>query len=293
MKQKLKIAIIGSGNIGSDLLAKIIRSPYLECTLFAGRRLSSSGMKRAKKLGVTVSDAGITAIINNPTICDLVFDATNAASHVSHWPLLKQLGKRVIDMTPSMIGASIVPVINSSDACRHQNINMVSCGGQAVLPLIYALYTAQQKMQYVESVVSIASASAGAATRINIDEYIENTEDAMRHFAKCNDVKTILILNPAKPDIYMKASLSVEIAMPDLKKIKTAISSMEKRIQSYVPGYTIVVPPTVENNRIIMMVEVVGREDYLPRYAGNLDIITSAAIAIAERYAKEKCHSID
>lgn len=286
--KKLKVAILGSGNIGTDLLVKILRSPYLECSMFIGRRLNSAGMNKARELGVRISDRGIDAIRKEPDCCDLVFDATNATSHLGHWPILKDLGKIVIDMTPSLIGQMIVPAINLGDAVKYNNVNMVSCGGQAAIALAYAFTKHQEDVSYIEVVSSIASRSAGPATRLNIDEYIENTEKGIRIFTKCKNVKSILILNPAKPDINMKATLSVKIKNPDLPMIKKAVFATEEKIKKYVPGYKIIVPPVMEDNRVVMTVKVRGLGDYLPRYAGNLDIINCAAVKTAEEYSKSK-----
>jgi acetaldehyde dehydrogenase len=198
------------------------------------------------------------------------------------------MGKIVIDMTPSKIGKMVIPAINLNEAVNYRNVNMVSCGGQASIPLAYALSNVQKDVKYIEVVSSIASRSAGPGTRINIDEYIENTEEGIRSFTKCADVKTILILNPARPDIDMQATVSVKTDNPDIEKIKAAIKAIEKKIQAYVPGYKIVIPPVYESNRIIMMVRVRGLGDYLPQYAGNLDIINCAAIATAEEYARSQ-----
>jgi len=283
---KLRTAILGSGNIGTDLLVKILRSPYLECTLFIGRRSDSPGMNKARELGIKTSDQGIDSIINNPSSCDLVFDATNAVSHLYHWPILKNLGKIVIDLTPSLFGKKIIPAVNLPEASKHRNINMVSCGGQAAIALAYAFTQVQKNVDYIEVVSSIASRSAGPATRINIDEYIENTEKGIREFTGCPNVKTILILNPAKPDINMQVSLSLKTKRPDIKKISHSIFDMEKKISKYVPGYKIIVPPVVEDSRVFITVKVTGLGDYLPRYAGNLDIMNCAAIASAQEYSK-------
>lgn len=285
--QKLKVAVLGSGNIGTDLLIKILRSPYLSCSLFIGRRFDSVGMIKARQLGVTLSDKGIEAIMENPTCCDLVFDATNAMSHLYHWPILRKLGKIVIDMTPSLIGNMIVPAINLDESNHFRNVNMISCGGQAGIALAFAFIQNQNDVEYIEIVSSIASRSAGPATRINIDEYIENTEKGIRTFTKCKNVKTILILNPAKPDIDMQATISVKVKNPDLHEATQTVFDMEKKIKKYVPGYKIVVPPTLDDNRIVMTVRVRGLGDYLPRYAGNLDIINCAAVATAEEYSKK------
>jgi len=288
MTGRIKVAILGSGNIGTDLLMKTLRSKFLECTRFIGRNLNSKGMVKGKEVGVLLSDKGIDEIVENPGCCQLIFDATSARDHLYHWSLLKDTDKIVVDMTPSKIGKMIVPAINLNDALEHRNVNMISCGGQASIPLVHTLTQACDGVEYIEIVSSIASASAGAGTRVNIDEYIENTEEALRFFSKCNNVKVILILNPAVPSIDMQTTISAKMPKPDMRKLSAAIAKMEKSIQAYVPGYLIVVPPVYENNRVVIMVRVRGLGDYLPGYAGNLDIINCAAIATAEKYAQGK-----
>lgn len=285
---KLRVAIIGSGNIGTDLLVKTTRSPFLECALFIGRHLSSPGMKKAISLGIQVSDLSIEAIIKNPDCCDLVFDATSAIDHKKHWPIIKKLGKIVIDMTPSGIGHMCIPAINMNDCLGYRNVNMVTCGGQASIPLAYAISQVYSDVEYIEVVSSIASRSAGPATRINLDEYIETTENGIKTFSCCKRAKAILILNPAQPCIDMQTTLFAKIKDPDMGKINSAIDDMVKRIQQYVPGYQLLVPPTMENNRIVIMVKIQGLGDYLPKYAGNMDIINCAAISMAEEYARQR-----
>jgi acetaldehyde dehydrogenase (acetylating) len=284
---KIKVAILGSGNIGTDLLIKTLRSSFLECTRFIGRNLSSKGIMKAKELGVNISDKGIDEIMGDPDCCQIVFDATSAKDHLYHWSLLKETDKIVIDMTPSRVGKMIIPAINLDDVIRHKNVNMVSCGGQASIPLVHTLTQLYSDIEYIEVVSSIASRSAGPATRINLDEYIENTEDGLRAFSGCKRVKTILILNPAEPCIDMQTTISAKMRNPEIQKIRAAVEIMEKKIQAYVPGYVIIVPPVYENNRVFTMVRVRGLGDYLPDYAGNLDIMNCAAIAAAERYARE------
>lgn len=284
---KLRVAVLGSGNIGTDLLVKIDRSALLDCILFIGRRLDTPGMKKARELGIKVSDKGIAAIMNDPSCYDLVFDATSASDHLLHWQALKKTGIFVIDMTPSKVGVMIVPAINLGKIKDHRNINMVSCGGQASIPLVYTLTQIQPEIEYLEVVSSISSSSAGPGTRVNIDEYIENTEEALRLFTKCKKIKAILILNPAQPCIDMQTTISAKVAAPDMEKIRKAIFAIEKKIQAYVPGYKIVVPPVYEKNRIVIMIRVRGLGDYLPSYAGNLDIINCAAITAAEKYAAD------
>jgi acetaldehyde dehydrogenase len=255
--------------------------------MFIGRRFGSPGMKKAKKLGVILYKNSINDIVDNPDKCDLIFDATTARDHLRHWPIIEKLGKIVIDMTPSKIGKMIMPAVNLKSLEGSKNVNMISCGGQTSIPLAYALTSVQKDIEYIEVVSSIASLSAGPGTRINIDEYIENTEAGLRFFSGCRKVKVILILNPAQPCIDMQTTISAKLTNPNMRKVKRKITLMAKKLQSYVPGYKIVVKPIYDNGRIFIMVRVRGLGDYLPSYAGNLDIINCAAIATAEEYAKK------
>ncbi|MDF2472492.1 MAG: acetaldehyde dehydrogenase [Anaerocolumna sp.] len=284
--KKLKVAILGSGNIGTDLLVKAQRSPYLECTMFIGRKLASPGMAKANSLGVRISDQSIEAITNNPDCCDLVFDATSAVDHLRHAPILEQLGKLVIDLTPAKVGQICVPAVNLTSCLQYTNVNMVTCGGQASTPLAFAIGKTQQNIDYIEVISSIASRSAGPATRANLDEYISTTESAIRNFSGCRRAKAILNLNPAQPCINMQTTVFAKVENPDLEKLNPVLQEVISTVQKYVPGYQLIVPPTIENGRIVLMVRVLGVGDYLPSYAGNLDIINCAAIAMAEEYAK-------
>jgi len=289
--KKLKIAILGTGNIGTDLLMKILRSPYLECTCCAGRNLDSRGMVHARNHGVTTSDRGIKAILEAPDCCDLVFDATSAISHQEHWPQLERLGKFVIDLTPSRIGEMVIPAISLGNLGHYRNVNMVSCGGQASIPLAHLISLTHECVNYIEVVSSIASKSAGPATRENIDEYIETTEEGIRKYSGAKSAKAILILNPAEPSVDMQTTISAKVGQPNLEGLRRVFDDMVRKIQSYVPGYCVMVPPIFETNRIVIMVKVVGRGDYLPTFAGNLDIINCAAIATAEEFSKEQARS--
>ncbi len=264
----------------------MLRSALLECTLFIGRNPNSAGISRAKTLGVKTSDLGIEAITKDPNCCELVFDATSAKDHLSHWPILEKLGKIIVDMTPSKIGKMIVPAVNLDEITMYKNVNLISCGGQVSIPLVHALAQIEKNIGYIEVVSSIASKSAGPATRINIDEYVENTEEGLRFFTGCKKVKAILILNPAQPCIDMQTTVSAKVENPNMEKIKMAVVDLEKKIRHYVPGYKIIVPPVYESNRLVVMVRVRGLGDYLPNYAGNLDINNCAAVATAEEYAK-------
>lgn len=284
--RKLKVAIIGSGNIGTDLLIKVLRSPYLECRIFISRRLSSAGMQKALSLGIPVSAEGIDYILNNPTCCDLVFDATSAKSHIEHAPILRKLNKRVIDLTPAKIGLMCVPSVNLAKALNEFNVNMVTCGGQASIPVAYAIGQTQSDIDYIEVVSTIASRSAGPATRQNIDEYIKTTEDGLKEFSGATRTKAILNLNPAEPCVDMQTTIFAKVKNPDIPKLSKFFLRQVENIRKYVPGYEIILGPLLENGRIVVMARVRGLGDYLPSYAGNLDIINCAAINMAEAYAR-------
>lgn len=288
---KLRVAILGSGNIGTDLLVKCLRSPYLECTMFAGRSFTSPGIVKASGLGVHISDRGIDAIASNPDCCDLVFDCTSASDAKRHWPLLERLGKKVIDLTPAKIGAMCVPAVNLQECLGSQNVNMVTCGGQASIPLAHKIGIIHPDTEYIEIVSSIASRSAGPATRLNIDEYIETTEGAVQVFSGCRRAKAILILNPATPCIDMQTTISAKIEKPDMERLTEDITEIVTHVQKYVPGYQLILPPTYEGGRVVTMVKVRGLGDYLPMFAGNLDIIDCAAIAAAEAFATARAAS--
>ncbi|HSI48419.1 MAG TPA: acetaldehyde dehydrogenase (acetylating) [Ideonella sp.] len=289
MIKKARVAILGTGNIGTDLLIKAMRSEALECTLFVGRNFRSDGMQKASNLGVNISDRGLDGIVAQADDIDIVFDATSAAAHLEHWPVLQRLGKTVIDMTPAKVGDLCVPAINSEQivASGARNINMITCGGQASVPIANAIAAVQDDIDYIEVASSISSRSAGPATRANLDEYIETTEQALLKFSGAKQAKAILILNPARPPIDMQTTIYAKIRNPDLKTIRASVDEMMARIVAYVPGYQLIVPPTIEGGKVMTTVKVLGNGDYLPRYAGNLDIINCAAIGIAETIARQ------
>jgi len=285
-RTKMNIAILGTGNIGTDLLVKVMRSEFLQCSLFVGRNLQSKGISKAINLGITVSDQSIDILKKNPDLYDLVFDATSAVQHFQHAKVFKELGKTVIDLTPAKVGILCVPSVNLIEALKETNINTITCGGQASIPLAYALGTVHPNIEYIEVVSAIASKSAGPGTRVNLDEYIETTEKGIQQFSHCKKSKVILILNPADPCIDMQTTIQAKIENPNMASITIEINKMVKKIQEFVPGYCLIVPPTFEGNRVIITVKVKGLGDYLPSYAGNLDIINCAAIRIAEEFSK-------
>lgn len=284
--KKLRVAILGSGNIGTDLLIKVQRSKLLECVLFIGRNLSSPGMAKAIAMGVKVSDESIKAIERDPEAVDLVFDATSAKDAAHHWMILDKLGKIVVDMTPAKIGALCIPAVNLSSAITHRNVNMITCGGQASIPMAYVIGKTQKDVEYIEVVSSIASRSAGPATRLNLDEYVDTTEMGISLFSNVAKTKALLNLNPADPCIDMQATIFAKVENPNMEALVKEVDLMIDSIKEYVPGYSLLVPPIYENGRIVIMVKARGLGDYLPKYAGNLDIINCAAIAVAEQYSK-------
>jgi acetaldehyde dehydrogenase (acetylating) len=285
---KTAVAVLGTGNIGTDLLLKIMRSPVLECRLFAGRNLASPGMTKASRLNVPISAEGLDSILDLKGKIAVVFDATSALDHLKHAPLLEKAGILAIDLTPAKIGAMCVPAVNLEQCLTLANVNMVTCGGQAAIPLAYAIAQANEDIEYIETVSSIAARSAGPATRINLDEYLETTEMGLSLFSQCAHTKAILNLNPAQPCVHMQTTVMAKIANPDIEKTRKYVSEMVALIKLYVPGYQLILEPIIENGRLITMVRVDGLGDYLPKYAGNLDIINCAAIAFAESYASRR-----
>jgi len=285
--KKINIAIIGTGNIGCDLLVKINRSKILHCNMFIGQNKESDGLQMAKALGINTSFESINKIIKDPACCDIVFDATSADAHKIHAPILKKLNKFTIDMTPSRIGKMCVPIINLQECLKENNVNMVTCGGQATTPIIKAIMKIHPETKYVEIISSISSKSAGIGTRNNIDEYTQTTSEALKILGGAPKSKAIIILNPAEPPILMHNTIFAEINNPNIIKLEKEIKSTVSEIQKYVPGYKLTLGPVFENNRLTVMIEVVGRGDFLPIYSGNLDIINCAAINVAESYAKK------
>jgi acetaldehyde dehydrogenase (acetylating) len=283
---KLRAVVLGSGNIGADLMVKLSRSEILECVALVGRNLSSPGLTKAATMGIAISTDGIDFIIKNPDLCDVVFDATSAVSHLEHAPILKKMGKFVVDLTPAKVGPFVVPAIDAAGPLE-MNCNMVTCGGQASVPVAWALGQAHDDIEYVEVISSIASRSAGPATRRNLDEYIHTTESAVKAYSRARFAKAILNLNPAVPCINMQTTIFAKVAKPNLEKFGEVLQGVVRQVRQYVPGYEILMGPKIDNDRIAVMLRVVGLGDYLPAYAGNLDIINCAAIASAERYAHQ------
>nr|WP_277997875.1 acetaldehyde dehydrogenase (acetylating) [Moorella glycerini] len=281
---KVKVAVIGPGNIGSDLMYKILRSRHLEMALMTGI-IESEGIKRARGLGIKTSTAGVQAVLEDKDI-KIVFDATGAKPHLQHAPLLKEAGKIAIDLTPAAVGPYVVPCVNLDQVKAEPNLNMVTCGGQATVPIVHAINRAAGA-RYAEIVACIASKSAGPGTRQNIDEFTQTTAKALTVVGGAQKGKAIIILNPAEPPIMMTNTIYVEVEKPDERAIRASVEAMVKEIQSYVPGYQLRVPPLLDGNKVTTIIQVEGAGDFLPRYSGNLDIITSAAVAVAEKLAQK------
>lgn len=285
----LRVAIVGTGNIGTDLLLKVEASPLLDCVLFAGRRAESPGIELARSHGVPTSVDGIDAITANASHIDLVFDATSAEDATRHWTAVEPTGLPFVDLTPAHLGKFCVPALNLDECLDEQYLSMVTCGGQAAVPMAHCIAEAATEIDYLEIVSASASASVGPASRANLDEYVHTTEQATIEFCGVRRTKTVLVINPAEPGIVMRNSIAVSTSESvDLDGLRASVETMEKLIRSYVPGYRVVVPPVAAGDRITIMVEVEGRGDWFPRYAGNLDIITCAGMAVAEARAERR-----
>ena len=281
---KIKVAVIGPGNIGTDLMYKIFRSPNLEMAMMCGI-VESEGIRRAAGLGVKTSTDGVYAAVAEPEI-KIVFDATGAAPHLKHAPLLRQAGKVAIDLTPAAVGPYCVPCVNLDRLQQLDNINMVTCGGQATIPIVHAVGRVAGAA-YAEIVACIASKSAGPGTRANMDEFTETTSKAIEVVGGADKGKAIIVLNPAEPPLMMTNTITVRVKDPSvgLEAITDSVNRIVAEVKQYVPGYTLRVPPMMEGDKVTAIVQIEGQGDFLPAYSGNLDIINSAAVAAAENIA--------
>jgi len=305
MTKKFKAAIIGSGNIGTDLMIKILRTgKHLEMGAFVGIDPESDGLARAQRMGVPTTHEGIDGLLNmeNWGEIDFIFDATSAKAHLVNYEKISKFpNKRVIDLTPAAIGPFLVPPVNFADLHDVPNVNMVTCGGQATIPMIAAV-SRVAKVHYGEIVASIASKSAGPGTRANIDEFTETTAHAIEKVGGATKGKAIIVLNPAEPPLVMRDTVFTLSDMASQEDIIKSIHEMVAEVQKYVPGYQLhqevqfeVIPKEnpvfveglghVHGLKTMVLLQVRGAGHYLPEYAGNLDIMTSAALATAERMA--------
>jgi acetaldehyde dehydrogenase len=290
-----KIAIIGSGNIGTDLMIKVLRtSRTLEMGVLVGIDPQSDGLARARRMGVATTDQGVEGLMAMPEFADIeiVFDATSAPAHAHHHALLQGTGRRLIDLTPAAIGPYVVPVVNLGQNFDSPNLNMVSCGGQATIPMVAAVSRAAP-VRYAEIVASIASKSAGPGTRANIDEFTQTTARALESVGGAAKGKAIIVLNPAEPPLIMRNTVFCLSEGGDPGAIHASIQRMIAEVQTYVPGYRLkqevqfdtFTSPKMSGLKTSIFLEVEGAGHYLPAYAGNLDIMTSAALKTGERLA--------
>jgi acetaldehyde dehydrogenase len=305
--RKLKVAIIGSGNIGTDLMIKVLRNAqHLEMGAMVGIDPASDGLARAARLGVATTHEGVEGLTRLPVFneIDIVFDATSASAHVKNDALLRSRkpNLRLIDLTPAAIGPYCVPVVNLEQHLQALNVNMVTCGGQATIPMVAAV-SRVAKVHYAEIVASIASKSAGPGTRANIDEFTETTSKAIEVIGGATKGKAIIVMNPAEPPLMMRDTVFVLSEAADQARIEASVEEMAGAVQAYVPGYRLkqkvqfdLIPESAPLNipghgrfsglKTSIFLEVEGAAHYLPAYAGNLDIMTSAALATAERMAQ-------
>ncbi len=293
--EKVKVGIVGSGNIGSDLMHKLLKDPgHMELTLLTGIDPESEGLAQARELGVGTSYEGIQAILDDPEI-KIVFDATSAKAHVRHAKMLKEAGKVAVDLTPAARGPYVVPTANLTEHLDKENVNLLTCGAQATIPMAYAVSRVVPVL-YAEMVSTVASVSAGPGTRQNIDEFTYTTARGLERIGGAEMGKAIIILNPADPPIMMRNTVYV---VPkddfDEDEITDSVERIVEEIQEYVPGYHLKSPPVFDEREtpwgkkpfVVMLLEVEGAGDFLPKYAGNLDIMTASARRVGEMFARQ------
>ena len=282
---KLRVAIIGSGNIGTDLMMKIARSPSLELVGMAGIDPESDGLRKARERGVTVSHDGLAGLLQLVEDIDLAFDATSASAHAEHARLLAARGIRSVDLTPAAMGPAVVPPVNLYEHRGASEVNLITCGAQATIPIVAAV-SAVADVVYAETVSTVSSRSAGPGTRQNIDEFTTSTARGLETVGGARAAKAIIILNPADPPVMMRNTIYLEVAEPDRGAIEGAIAAAVAGVAEYVPGYRLTATPLIADGVVTVMLEVEGAGDNLPAFAGNLDIMTSAAVRVAELYAE-------
>ena len=283
---RLSVSVLGAGLIGIDLANKIMRSDYLDLRLVAGRDPATPGLRQAAQLGLPISARGIHSLVEADDPFDVVFDATNASLHAEHAERLTALGTMLIDLTPSKVGHMVIPTVNRADIRSHRDISMVSCGGQASIPILHAI-TRAHAVRYIEVVTTAATLSVGRGTRLNLDEYVETSQEAISDFTGVKDVKAILNISPARPPATFRVAMSVlgdDLTEDSVHALVTGVAS---ELRSFVRGFD-VKACTVHDGKAFIAVEVASSGDRIPQYAGNLDIINSAAIHVAECYAADR-----
>jgi acetaldehyde/propanal dehydrogenase len=289
--KKVKCALIGPGNIGNDLLAKLQRSPVLEPVWMVGIDPDSDGLKRAREMGIQTTADGVDGLVPHIKVdgVQIVFDATSAYVHAENSRKVNAEGAMMIDLTPAAIGPYCVPPVNLREHVgrREMNVNMVTCGGQATIPMVYAV-SRVQPVRYAEIVATVSSKSAGPGTRKNIDEFTRTTAGAVAKVGGARQGKAIIVINPAEPPLIMRDTVHCLVdGTPKAAEIEASVRAMLAEVQKYVPGYRLVNGPVIDGDRVSIYLEVEGLGDYLPKYAGNLDIMTAAAARTAEMFAEE------
>ena len=289
MSKKIKCALIGSGNIGTDLIYKLQRSPVLEPVWMVGIDPSSEGLQRARSMGLKTTAAGVDGLLPHVRAdgIQIAFDATSAYVHAENSRKLNELGVLMIDLTPAAIGPLCVPPVNLREHVAQMNVNMISCAGQATIPIVHAI-SRVQSVEYGEIVASLASKSIGPGTRANLDEFTYTTSNAIVKVGGAQRGKALCIINPAEPPMIMRNTINCLCeAEPQQQAIIDSVLAMIEQVQQYVPGYKLVNGPFFDGKRVAVFMEVAGLGDYLPKYAGNLDIMTAAACRTAEMFAQE------
>lgn len=284
---RLRAAILGSGNIGTDLVYKVRRNPKLELMLLAGIDPQSDGLARARDMGIATSADGVDAILEAGNI-DVVFEATSAKVHKQNAPKFQAANIRAIDLTPAKAGPSVVPCVNMRDVKGAMNVNLISCAAQATIPIVHG-FSRVGTVAYAEIVATIASAAAGPGSRQNIEEFTHTTARAIREIGGAQTSKAMVVFNPANPEIIMRNTIyAVMDEAVDPEQVRESIAGMVADVQKYVPGYSVALEPFRRDDHFMVTIEVRGAGDYLPTYAGNLDIINAAAIAVSEEFAGQK-----
>lgn len=283
VRRRAAVAVLGAGLIGIDLIDKIQQSEFLDCRLVVGRSRQSVGLRRAAEMGCATAEGGIVSLLRSGVEVDVVFDASNADCHAEHWSHVEATGATLINLTPAQQGTMVVPSVNGADAATHRHINLVSCGGQAAIPVLHAI-AGHAPVEYIEVVSTGASASAGRATRLNLDEYIETTQSAIRAFTGAEQVKVMVNLSPARPAPPFRVAMTVLTHSAHPGTIRAAVTAAAQGVRAFAPGFA-VNSCTVTGDRICVSVEVSAEGGRIPKYAGNLDIINAAAVLQAERHA--------
>jgi len=294
MSQKLSAAIVGPGNIGTDLMYKLLRSEVIEPRWMIGVDPTSEGLKLAADTGLESTHEGVDWLLKQDELPDLIFEATSAYVHREYAPRYEEAGIRAVDLTPAAVGPAVIPPVNGEEHVAAKNVNMITCGGQATIPMVAAV-SRVTPVSYAEIVASVSSVSAGPGTRANIDEFTRTTAAGVESIGGAERGKAIIILNPAEPPMIMRDTIFCAISPDaDTDAVVQSIVAMEKAVQEYVPGYRLLQEPQIDEpsaatqgrTRVAIFVEVEGAGDYLPPYSGNLDIMTAAATKVGDHIAR-------